>query len=278
MLATHEVESHYGHGNVLVSIVESLRSMGKETANVTVDDLAPVDEFHSRGRASTVELTELCPIHASDRVLDVGCGLGGSARFIADKRGCTVFGIDLTQEYIDAAQAMTEWVGMTNQVSFAQASALELPFVDDSFEVVWTEHAQMNIVDKKAFYGEIQRVLKPGGHLLFHDIFGGNQQPTYPLPWAENASISALATESEARQIIESSGLRIVEWQSKIDKSIEAFTKLLENISKNGPPPLGIHLLMGNNAGLKIENYVSSMKTGAITVAMGVCQNPDSRP
>ena len=107
------------------------------------------------------------------KVLDVGSGLGGSARYLAGEHGCRVTGIDLTKEYVDVANALAELVGMKNLVTFRQASALDLPFADGSFDVVWTQHVQMNIADKRAFYSQIARVLAPRGRLLFHDIFQG---------------------------------------------------------------------------------------------------------
>ena len=122
------------------------------------------------------------------KVLDSGCGLGGSARYLALEHGCEVTGVDLTQEYVEAATALAGRVGLADQVTFRQGSALDLPFADNNFDAVWTEHVQMNIEDKHAFYRESLRVLKPGGVLMFHDIFRGDAgDPHYPVPWAEES-------------------------------------------------------------------------------------------
>lgn len=272
MFDSKPVAAHYGIRGLQHSIDEALIRAGKDLTRLAVDDLAPVDEFHSRGRNSTLELAALSPIAATDRVLDVGCGLGGSARHLANEYRCRVEGVDLTREYIDVAIELTCRVGLGHQVQFQNASALDLPFQENSFEVVWTEHAQMNIEDKDQFYAEIARVLKPNGRLLFHDIFLGVSEPTFPLPWAEDPSISSLATETDAKQSMLNAGLQINRWEHKNVESLAAFAAVLAKIETDGLPPLGIHLLMGDTAKQKLVNYVNSMKAGKISVALGVAQ------
>ncbi len=268
------VSKHYGADSLFETIQAGLRLAGKDVDALIVDDLAPIDAFHSRGRESTTELVSLMTPESTDLVLDVGCGLGGSARYLADHYTCQVWGIDLTPDYIDVAKKLTELVGLSNRVNFQQASALELPFGDAEFDLVWTEHAQMNIAAKDRFYGEIARVLKPGGRFLFHDIFGGEGDPTYPLPWAEDESISSLATEEEAQVLMKRSGLRLCKWVNKVEASLEFFDKVLTKMQANGPPPIGIHLLMGDNAKQKLNNYVQGMNQRNLSVALGVVEKP----
>jgi ubiquinone/menaquinone biosynthesis C-methylase UbiE len=261
-----QVNKHYGYSGLMHRIESGLISAGKDIDALTVDDLAAVDEFHTRGRESTREVAALGCLKPTDHILDVGCGLGGTARHLAHQYGCKVTGVDLTNEYIEVGQRLTEFVGLDDRVDLHQGSALELPFEDGRFDVVWTEHVQMNIADKVRFYSEIGRILKPGGQLLFHDIFLGNgDTPYYPVPWAEDESISILIPETEARSHIERSGLRIDQWNQKTKESIEFFEKVLAN----GPPPLGIHLLMGETARTKILNYQRSLIENRVTVTIG---------
>ncbi|MCG8605926.1 methyltransferase domain-containing protein [bacterium] len=207
------VDQHYGFGGLMEKIEARLSLAGRDVNSLTVDDLAPIDEFHTRGRESTLEVAELANLKASDLVLDVGCGLGGTARHLAERYQCKVVGIDLTEEYISVGNRLTERVGLTDKVELRQGSALDIPYDDDLFDIAWTEHVQMNIADKHRFYSEMTRVLKPDGRLLFHDIFRGlGDPPFYPVPWAEDESISALATEAEARSTIEGVGLEIMHW------------------------------------------------------------------
>ena len=207
------INKHYGISGILNSILDGLESSGKNLNSLEPNDLSPIDEFHTRGKESTVEIANLAQLQPHHNVLDVGCGLGGSARYIADQHGCSVIGIDLTDEYIDVANKLTEFVNLTDKVSFKQGSALELPFPSENFDIVWTEHTQMNIPDKGKFYGELSRVLKPKGLLVFHDVFLGTaRSPYYPTPWAEYDSLSSLCTPEEAKTAIQKSNLEIDEW------------------------------------------------------------------
>ena len=265
------VDKYYGFGGIMEKIEAGLNLAGKDVNSLTVDDLAPIDEFHIRGRESTLEVAELSKLGASDLVLDVGCGLGGTARYLSEKFKCNVVGIDLTEEYISIGKKLTEFVGLSDRVELRHASALNIPYEDGRFDIVWTEHVQMNIVDKNRFYSEIGRVLKPGGRLLFHEIFRGlGDPPFYPTPWAENHSISALTTEKEARSIIEQVGLKIDQWLVKVQESIEFFQRILARIEADGPPPIGTHLLMGDNAKDKLQNILRNLSEDRVSVALGV--------
>jgi MPBQ/MSBQ methyltransferase len=255
------IEQHYGRGRILDSILDALRATGKDLARLAPTDLAPVDAFHIRGREATVELARRVSLTPGLHVLDVGCGLGGSARHLAEEHQCHVTGIDLTQEYVDVANALADLVGLKDKVAFRQASALAIPFDDGSFDVTWTEHVQMNIADKRAFYGEIGRVTRPKGLLLFHDIFLGDGGPLhYPVPWAEDASISFLAAPGEVRQILEDLDFVIHDWVDKSQASLDWFVAAIERLKASGPPPLGLHLLMGNTARTKFENNIRNLR------------------
>jgi len=262
-----QVEQHYTQGRILDSILGALRETGTDLARLTPEDLAPVDEFHVRGREATVELARRASLKPGSQVLDVGCGLGGSARYLAAERQCRVTGIDLTQEYVDVANALADMVGLSDNVAFRQASALEIPFGDASFDVVWTQHVQMNIADKRAFYLEIARVTRPKGLFLFHDIFRGDGGPLhYPVPWAEDPSISFLAAPGEVRQILENLGFVIHDWVDKTEPSLQWVVAAIEKVKVSGPPPLGPHLLMGDNAKTKLENAIRNLREGRFVV------------
>ena len=265
------VDQFYGFGGIMEKIEAGLCLAGKDVNSVTVDDIAPIDEFHIRGRESTLEVAELAKLAASDLVLDVGCGLGGTARYLSEKFKCNVVGIDITEEYISIGKKLTEFVGLSDRVELRHGSALNIPYEDERFDIVWTEHVQMNIADKNRFYSEIARVLKPGGRLLFHDIFLGlGDPPIYPTPWAENESISALTTGRETRFIIEQVGLKIDHWLIKVQESIEFFQRILARIEADGPPPIGTHLLMGDNAKDKLQNILRNLSEDRVSVALGM--------
>jgi ubiquinone/menaquinone biosynthesis C-methylase UbiE len=264
------INKHYGISGILNSILDALESSGKDLESLQPEDLSPVDEFHTRGKESTLELVKLAQFEPHHQVLDVGCGLGGSARHIAHQHGCSVVGIDLTDEYIDVAKKLTEFVKLSDKVTFKQGSALELPFPSDNFDIVWTEHTQMNIANKKQFYGELSRVLKPKGRLVFHDVFFGDvKNPHYPTPWAKHEEISSLCTQEEAKTAIEKSNLSINEWIDKSKLSQEFFKGMLKKIEEDGPPPLGFHLLMGETAKIKLQNLARNLEENRTSVVQG---------
>ena len=174
------VEKFYGLGELWEKIETGLKLSGKDINSLTVDDLVPIDEFHTRGRKATREVAELSGLKASDLVLDVGCGLGGSARYLAEHYQCKVMGIDLTQEYIFVGTKLTELVNLGDRVKLRQGSALDLPYDDASFDIVWTQHVQMNIADKNRFYSEIIRVFANRGvAFCFMMFFAAVQNPRF---------------------------------------------------------------------------------------------------
>lgn len=271
--AQDAIDEHYGRGGILDAILGALQELGKDMNQLVPSDLAMVDEFHIRGREATVELANRALLRPGLKVLDVGSGLGGSTRYLAAEHQCRVTGIDLTEEYVDAANALAEVVGLKGVVEFHQSSALEMPFADDSFDVVWTEHVQMNIADKRAFYTEIARVLAPSGRLLFHDIFqGAGGPPHYPVPWAEDSSISFLALPETVRTILEELGFDILAWEDKTQHSLDWFAATVEKIEQSGPPPLGTHLLMGDTARNKLRNVIANLKEARIVVVQALAE------
>ena len=273
--ASQQVEHHYSVGGLLDSILNALTHMGKDIHQLVPADLAPIDEFHTRGRQATIELATLAQLKPDLRILDVGCGLGGSVRYLASEHGCHTTGIDLTHEYVDVATALATLVGLSEAVTFHQGSALDLPFDDDSFDVVWTEHVQMNIEDKAQFYREIARVLRSKGTLAFHDVFQGTGgEPHYPVPWAEQASISFLAPTDTVRQTLEQIGFQIVHWIDATPRAITWFDGAIERIRAAESAPLGLHLLMGNTSHLKFTNQMQNLKNNRVVILQAIAQKP----
>ncbi len=277
MESWEKIVRHYGVGGIHDSILRALAAMGKDLDHLKPEDLAPVDSFHIGGREATVELAHLADLRPGCRVLDVGCGLGGGVRYLADERRCQATGIDATREYVKTAKALTGMVGLSAKVKFIQGSALQIPFADGSFDVVWTEHAQMNIADKPGFFFEIARVLKPGGRFVFHDIFQGEDgEPHYPLPWADEPSISFMATAESLKTSLQEANLTILSWEDKSQRSLDWFAAVTEKLKKSGRSPLGLHLLMGGNAKLKSLNQIRNLQERRIAVIQGAGKKGDA--
>ena len=203
------VQAHYARPALARTILEAAVPPVGSATGVDVGALAPVDEFHVRGREATLELAQAVALTPSNRVLDVGCGLGGASRYLASAFGCQVVGIDLTPDYVETARLLAARFGLDHRVRYECADALALPFREAEFDVVWTQHAAMNIADKAGLYAEMFRVLKPGGCLALYDILAGEGgEVHFPSPWARKASISFLIKPDVLNRLLTAVGFR----------------------------------------------------------------------
>jgi len=269
------IARHYRVAGLERTILDRLRQAGRDLAALCPGELAPIDAFHMRGLVATAELAALGQIERGCRVLDLGCGLGGSARYLAREHGCDVTGVDVTDSYCEAARELSRRLRLDDRTRFRQASALALPFEAASFDVVWTEHMQMNVEDKPALYAEVARVLRPAGRLLIHEIMaGGGGEPCFPVPWADDASISFLRRADEVRTILEGLGFRVCDW---LDVSGAARAFVEAGRARPRPattPPLSLHLLLGDDATDKFRNMVRNLFEDRIAMVMGVLEKP----
>jgi SAM-dependent methyltransferase len=266
-----DVSEHYTIVELGDQILDALEAAGKDVDALTVDDLAPVDGFHIRGRAATEELAQWADVQPDHLLLDVGCGLGGTGRYLAATVGCRAVGLDVTKEYCRVAEMLSARVGMTDKTVFRQGSALALPFADGHFDVVWTEHVQMNIADKAGFYSEMARVLKPGGLFAFHDIFTGVQGGLrFPVPWAAEPSINHLIAVDDLEVLMADWGFEPVRWEDKTEASTAFFEESLRRLPAEEQPTVGLHLLMGNNAPTKFANMLRNLEENRVRVVQAV--------
>jgi ubiquinone/menaquinone biosynthesis C-methylase UbiE len=249
------IHSYYSPNDLYNKIIEGLNEIGKDLSKVTLDDLQPVDEFHIRGGVATKQLIELSGFTPDMHILDVGCGVGGSTRRLSHETGCCVTGIDLSDEYIDAAERLTELLNMQERVKFHAASALELPFDDNSFDGTWSIQMGMNVEDKLGWLKEVYRVLKPGGCAAFYEVCGNKNTPAYfPVPWAQDSSMSFLVPPESFREVIISAGFEVAVWNDKTDLAQKAFSHMTEPMGEPDLPELGVHLLVGSDILTKAYN------------------------
>jgi MPBQ/MSBQ methyltransferase len=258
------VARHYGRTNLGTEILQALQAAGKDIERLTPDDLAPFDELHTLGRQSTVNLARLLDLGENDRVLDLGCGIGGTSRYLAKTLGCRVTGVDLTPEFCDVAAMLAARTGLNDKVDYMQADALALPFSDNCFDVVWSQNVVMNIADRPRLYREINRVLRVGGNYGFAEVAAGSGEPHFPLPWAREPSISFLVTAEVSRRALAAAGFELIAFE---DKTADV---LAQNRAHREPSALGMHITMGADGGERMRNAARSYAEGRICFLQGV--------
>jgi ubiquinone/menaquinone biosynthesis C-methylase UbiE len=268
------VGAHYGRGDLATRILEALHAAGKDPDALAPEDLTPVDQLHVRGRGATLELARLAGITPGMRVLDVGGGLGGPARTLASEFGCTVEVLDLTEEFCHAGRALTARTRLDDRVSFRHGNALEMPCPDAGFDVAWMQHSSMNIPDKERLYAEIHRILRPGGRLALHEILAGPVSPIHlPVPWARDPALSHLLPPETLRTLLRDSGFEELAW---IDETATALRWQQERLAASPaePPPLGPHLVFGDDFGEMLRNQVRNLNERRISVIQALLERP----
>lgn len=260
-----QVAEHYTNGALQAVIDAGWAKVRSSSEAAPVDQLAGVDEFHIGGRVATEMVCDRIDLAPGIAVLDVGCGLGGAARFMASRHDLVVEGIDLTPEYVQVGNTLTRAVGLDRNVRLSEASALNLPFGDATFDRVTMFHVGMNIENKDGLFSELARVLKPGGLLAVYDVMRtGDGALAFPVPWAATEATSFVRSIADYVDAMERAGLSPRSTEPRRDIAEAFFAKLKAMLASGGPPPLGLHLLMGSDAPVKVGNMARLVGEGVI--------------
>jgi MPBQ/MSBQ methyltransferase len=272
--SSDRISRHYGSAGLEGRILSALERAGKNLKSLTVADLAPIDQFHTRQLAATRELISYAGVKPGWRVLDVGSGLGGPARVLAAENGCHVTGIDITGEFCDVATLLSKLTGLERVTEFRQGDATATPFADGEFDMVLTIQIQMNIEDKARFYAEIFRVLKPDGRFAFQDIMSGPGGEVHlPVPWATRRESSFLFSIDALRKTLAQTGFRIEKLEDFSEEAL-AWRKTQPAAAGLTLPPLGIHVVMGEQYVVMQTNQMRNLEEGRVKFVRGLARKP----
>jgi len=259
------VARYYTQGHLHSAIIDALRASGKDVDALTTDDLSAADEFHLGWRAVTVELARDLDLTAGTELLDIGSGIGGPARYFAATFGCKVIGVDLTEEFVQVATALTARCRLAALASFVRGSGLALPFPDDSFDRCTLIHVGMNVADKARLFAEARRVLRPGGAFLVYDVMrlDASELP-YPMPWAERPGASFVETSLSYQRLLQAAGFVIEREVDRRAQTLELGRAMRAQVAQHGVPPLGLHLIMGPASRERLGNVMTALERGSI--------------
>jgi len=269
------IADHWANSDVYALIISALEASSKSLDSLTVEDLSPVDHFHARGFPATVELGERLPVKPGDHMLDIGCGLGGPARYFAQRFDCRVSGIDITEPFIEAGKKLTTLVGLSDSVFLEQGDGHRLPYGDSVFDGAYSQHVTMNVADRPLFFAEAWRVLKPGGFFaLTEHALGPVGAPHHPVPWSEDGSGEWLITPTQTAELLAAAGFVDLVAEDTGIKYLEAYGRAIALGERGELPPFGVHVLMGETASQKVRNAARNIEEARTRPVQILCQKP----
>ncbi|MDI7862219.1 methyltransferase domain-containing protein [Rhizobiaceae bacterium n13] len=265
MAIEERVSSHYTHGALEQKILDALEASGKDCDRLQPGDLSAVDEFHLGRHAATVELVHDLRPERDTHFLDIGAGIGGPARYLAEECGCRVTGIDLTEEFVSVATSLTRRCGLSNRVSFHHASALSMPFPNAGFDGAMLMHVGMNIEDKAGLFAEVRRVLKPGARFGIYDIMRvSDAELIYPMPWAATPETSFVETPDTYRRLLANAGFKAEQEHDRSAMALSLGQEMLAKMAENEAQQLGLHLIMGPATPERFGNVMRALEAAVI--------------
>ena len=275
MTGSRSISDHWGSGDVYSRILKALQAASISPEDVTVEKLAPIDHLHARGFAATKELADILPIKAGDRIIDIGCGIGGPTRYLAERFNCRVDGIDITEGFVQAANRLSALVGLQDRVRIKLGDGQKLPYEDAAYDGGYALHVTMNVPDRDGFFGEAFRVLKPGAFFaLTEHGLGPAGDPHHPVPWSEDGAGAYLIRPADTVAFLEGAGFVGVEVTETGKDYVKGYRRVMELAGKGELPALGTHVLLGEKALDKIKNAARNIEESRTQPIRVICRKP----
>lgn len=275
MEPTNIVKDHYDRDGLVEALSAALAKAGLGDKQLDTKVLAALDQFHSRGLAATVELARDLNLGPAIRVVDIGSGIGGPSRYLAETFGCSVHGIDLSRSFVEVANYLAERSGLSDKVTYEYGNALALPYADGAFDVAWTQHVAMNISDRPRLYAEAFRVLRSGGRFAIFDVVAGSGEPLhFPVPWASVPEASFLLSAAEMSAALTAQGFRVSVWSDTTDAGVAWFEERERERVAGVTPPIGIQAIRGPNFAAEVGNLRRNLIEGRAALIQAICEKP----
>src|SRR5260370_10615189 len=263
-----QIETQYSTGASRQAIEQALVAAGKDLGHLQPADLALLEDFHTMGRIATIQLADLVQITPDDEVLDAGSGIGGTARYVAERSRCHVVAVDLTEEYCATARWLNQLAGLDDRICVRQADVTDLPFEDATFTLMFSQHVQMTVGDKVLLYVEARRGLAAGGRLALWDIVAAEDgRPDFPVPWADRPEYSHLTTSDRLRMAVGTSGFEIEQWHDLTGQA----AAMMHTLLRLPPSPIGLHAFVPNFE-RKAKNLTAALADGRLRAVQGIAR------
>lgn len=259
------------NSNQYQAILSAIKGSGVNESDISRKHTSAFDEFHVRGKIVSEELFSQIVLDKDSLILDLGCGLGGTCRMLAEKYDCTVYGIDYSEQHIQTATSLSELIGLNHKTLFTQGDATNLPYPPDHFDLIITQHVQMCIADKEKLYSEVKRVLKKGGRFIYYDVLKKNDDIlNYPLPWVDEEINNHLISSDELKELLHSINFKKISSQDQTQKGVDFLSSYLAKAETKPAILTGQKILMGSNALDKVTNLYQALKDGVVELESGV--------
>lgn len=259
--------THYDPAGLLAKVQAALAALGPEQTVLSTKQLAALDQFHTRGILATGELAKEMGLAPGMTVLDLGCGLGGPARHLAETYGVDVTGVDLSESLIETARYLSRRCNLADRTTFLVGDAADPPAKPGSIDGVFLQHVAMNIADRGTLYRAIRRVLRPGGRFGTYDVVARAGDSHFPLPWARTGKDSHLLSEAQTREELSAAGFHIEVWRDDTEIATQWFAAVQAAGLRAGP---SLALVLGPDFPVMTANLARNLGEGRLGVLMAV--------